>query len=320
MARSISFNQAVIEATAEEMRRDPTVYVIGTRVPKPLLEEFGADRVRRTPISESAIAGMAVGSAMGGLRPVVILGHVAFAYSAFDQITNQAAKLRYMFGGQCEIPVVFRVFSGFDPGMAAQHCQSPYSIFAQFPGLKVAVPSAPGEAKGLLKAAIRDPNPLVFFEPLSLLDVTESMADDVPAAVLGEARVLRRGSDATLLAIGAMVPVALEAAEKLAKDGVSVEVIDPRSLVPFDVESLRQSVRATGRLAVVDEAPAMCSMAAEIIALAVEDPKTLRALRSPPLRLCAAAAPVPFSRQLEAVVAPMDPERIVAAVRAMIAN
>lgn len=315
----MTFTQAVIEAHAEEMRRDPSVYVIGTRVPKPLLEEFGPDRVRRTPISESAIVGMAVGSAMSGLKPVVILGHVAFAFSAFDQIVNQAAKLRYMFGGQCEMPAVFRVFSGFDPGMAAQHCQSPYSIFGQFPGLKVAVPSSPAEAKALLKGSIRDRGPVLFFEPLRQLDGAGEVPEGLDAAPLGQARVLREGSDATVVAIGNLVPIAMGAAQLLAKDGVSVEVIDPRTVIPLDVPAIKRSVLKTGRLVVADEAPPVASMASEIVAAVVEDPVVFRALKAPAARLNSADAPVPFSRALEALVTPLDHDRIVAAVRRTLA-
>ncbi|HEX9494417.1 MAG TPA: transketolase C-terminal domain-containing protein [Candidatus Limnocylindria bacterium] len=299
----LTFTAALEEALAEEMRLDPRVFCLGTVPPAALVQEFGAKRVLKTPISETAITGMAIGAAGCGLRPVVLWGNVTFSFVAFDQVVNQAAKIRYMFGGQRDFPIVIRALYGGGLQLAAQHSQSPYSIFAHIAGLKVILPSGPADAKGLLKAAIRDNNPVLCFEGVRLADRQE----DVPAdhlVPLGSAAVKRAGSDVTVVAFGYMVQLALDAAVELERAGVSVEVVDPRSLVPLDRDTIRSSVRKTGRLVVVDEAPAMCSMASEIAAVVTEDDATFAALRAPIRRVNGAATPVPYSPPLEQAVLP----------------
>ena len=312
--REINFLQALDEAMIEEMQRDERVFTLATRRAAALEQKFGDKRVRITPISESAFTGIGLGAAGSGFRPVIHWGMVTFMFVAMDQIVNQASKIRYMFGGQADFPVTYRCTTGGGSQVAAKHSQSPYSMFMHLAGLKIVLPSTPADAKGLLKSAIRDNNPVIFFECSRLASVVGPVPDDDATIPLGVAEIKREGRDVTVVGLAYYVRESLAVADQLATDGISVEVIDPRTLVPLDVETIRASVRKTGRLVVVDEAPATCSAASEIIALVTEDPETFRALKAPPQRVCAAPVPVPFSPPLEQAALP-DRPRIVAAIR-----
>src|SRR5438034_4479674 len=312
--REISFTQALAEAMTEGMRRDPRVIALATTRAPALEEEFGDKRVRITPIADAAFTGIGLGAARSGFRPVVHWGMVTFSFVAMDQIVNQASKIRYMFGGQADFPVTYRCTTGGGSQIAAQHSQSPYSMFMHLAGLKIILPSTPADAKGLLKSAIRDNNPVVFFECSRLASITGPVPDGDETVPIGVADVKRPGSDVTVVGLAYYVREALAVADALGVEGISVEVIDPRTLVPMDADTIRASVRKTGRLVVVDEAPATCSAASEIIALVTEDPVTFRALKSPAQRVCAAAVPVPFSPPLEQAALP-DKARIKAAIR-----
>ncbi len=312
--REISFTQALDEAVAEEMRRDKRVITLGTDFTGNPVKEFGAQRVRFTPISESALTGMGLGAAGCGYRPIVNWRMVTFSFVAMDQIVNQASKIRYMFGGQADFPVTYRCSTGGGMGLAAQHSQSPYSMWMHIAGLKIILPATPADAKGLLKSAIRDNNPVVSFECSRLNAVTGPVPDGDHLVPLGKAEVKRSGSDVTVVALAFYVQEALAVAAELAGAGISVEVVDPRTLVPLDVDTLRASVRKTGRLVIVDEAPPTCSAAAEIAAMVVEDTPTFRALKAPVQRVCAAPVPVPYSPTLEKAALP-DRAAITAAIR-----
>ena len=312
--REISFTQALEEAMLEEMERDERVITFATRRAPALEHKFGEKRVRFTPISEAAFTGIGLGAAGSGFRPVVHWGMVTFSFVAMDQIVNQASKIRYMFGGQADFPVTYRCTTGGGAQIAAQHSQSPYSMFMHLAGLKIVLPSTPADAKGLLKSAIRDNNPVIFFECSRLASVTGPVPDGDDVVPLGVADVKRAGDDVTVVGLAYYVREALAVAETLAPEGISVEVIDPRTLVPLDTAAIRASVRRTGRLVVVDEAPATCSAASEIIALVTEDPETFRALKAPVQRVCAAPVPVPFSPPLEEAALP-DRPRMVEAIR-----
>ena len=312
--REISFLQALDEAVAEEMRRDERVITLGTDFSGNPAAEFGPRRVRFTPISESAMTGMGLGAAASGYRPIVNWRMVTFCFVAMDQIVNQASKIRYMFGGQADFPVTYRCSTGGGMGLAAQHSQSPYSMWMHLAGLRIILPATPADAKGLLKSAIRDNNPVVSFECSRLNAVTGPVPEGEHLVPLGVADVKRAGVDVTVVGLAFYVQEALAVAEELAMENISVEVIDPRTLVPLDVETIRASVRKTGRLVIVDEAPATCSAASEIAALVVEDRATFRALKAPVERVCAAPVPVPYSPTLEKAALP-DRERITAAIR-----
>jgi len=312
--RTITYEQAVTEALIEELRRDPKGIHLGTDAPPPLLKEFGPERIRQTPIAESALTGMAVGAAGSGYRPVVNWSSVTFSFVAMDQIVNQAAKIHYMFGGQVKFPIVYRAVVGGGTRRAAQHSQSPYSMFMNVAGLKIVLPSTPYDMKGLMKTAFRDDNPVVVFESGRLGGVEGEVPDDDYTIPLGKADIKRAGSDVTIVAIAWMVPEALAAAEALAKDGISAEVIDPRSLVPLDVDCIRASVRKTGRLVVADEAGPTCGASAEIAALVTEDPESFAALKAPVKRVCALQVPIPYTPGLEDHVFP-NRNKIAAAAR-----
>jgi pyruvate/2-oxoglutarate/acetoin dehydrogenase E1 component len=302
--REITFQRALEEAVAEEMRRDQRVITMATDFTGDPVAEFGPDRVRYTPISEAVLTGMGLGAAGSGFRPVVHWRMVTFSFVAMDQIVNQASKIRYMFGGQANFPVTYRCSTGGGMGLAAQHSQSPYSMWMHLAGLKIVLPSTPADAKGLLKSAIRDNNPVVSFECSRLAGVTGPVPDGDHLVPLGVAEVKRVGGDVTIVGMAYYVREALAVAEALAAEGISVEVVDPRTLVPMDVETLRASVRKTGRLVIVDEAPATCSAASEIAALIAEDPETFRVLRAPIRRVCAMPVPVPYSPPLEQAALP----------------
>ncbi len=311
---SMSFAGALESAMAEEMRRDQRVYTMSTAPSPALLQELGPSRVRRMPISEATMTGIAVGSAGCGFRPVVHWRSVTFAFMAFDQVVNQACKIRYMFGGQRDFPIVFRASYLNGSRSAAQHSQTGYALYAHLAGLKVVLPSGAADARGLLKSAIRDNNPIVCFEPARIDPMVEDVPDDDGLVPIGVASVKRPGTDVTVVALGYMVYPALAAAEELAAEGVSVEVIDPRTLVPLDTETIRRSVQKTGRLIVVDESAPTCSMASEIAAVVAEDWETCRVLRAPVRRVCTAAVPIPFSPPLEDFVLP-DQSNITSAIR-----
>jgi pyruvate dehydrogenase E1 component beta subunit len=312
--REITFAQALDEAVAEEMRRDARVIALGTDFTGDPVKEFGPARVRYTPISESVLTGIGLGAAACGYRPIVNWRMVTFSFVAMDQIVNQAGKIRYMFGGQADFPVTYRCSTGGGMGLAAQHSQSPYSMWMHVAGLKIILPATPADAKGLLKSAIRDNNPVVSFECSRLNAVVGPVPDGDHTVPLGIADVKRSGTDVTVVGLAYYVREALAAAEELAREGISVEVVDPRTLVPLDVETIRASVRKTGRLVVVDEAPPTCSAASEIAAVIVEDPVTFGALKAAVHRVCAASVPVPYSPTLEKAALP-DRARIIAAIR-----
>jgi pyruvate/2-oxoglutarate/acetoin dehydrogenase E1 component len=298
--RELSFQQALDEAVAEEMRRDPRVFIMGTDFTGDPVKEFGPARVRFTPISEAVLTGMGLGAAGCGFRPIVNWRMVTFSFVAMDQIVNQASKIRYMFGGQADFPVTYRCSTGGGIGLAAQHSQSPYSMWMHLAGLKIILPSTPADAKGLLKSAIRDNNPVVSFECSRLAAATGPVPDGDHLVPIGVADVKRVGTDVTIVGLAYYVREALAVAEELAGEGIAVEVIDPRSLVPLDTDTVRASVRKTGRAVIVDEAPATCSAAAEIAALIVEDPETFRALKAPVRRVSA----VPYRPPLERAALP----------------
>ncbi len=317
--RQISYADAGMEALIEEMGRDATTFHLSTDAPPPLVERFGESRVRGTPIAEGALTGMAIGAAGSGFRPIIDWRMVTFSFVAMDQVVNQASKIHYMFGGQARFPILYRCTVGGGVRMAAQHSQSPYSMFMNLAGLKMILPSTPRDTKGLLKSAIRDDNPVISFESTRLLTLVGEVPEEEYTIPLGVAEVKREGSDVTIIALAWLVHEALAAAEILEAEGISAEVIDPRTLVPMDTDTLRASVRKTGRLIIADEAGPTCSAAAEISALVTEDPATFRALKASVRRVCALQVPIPYSPTLEDHVFP-DRNKIAAAAREVMAE
>jgi acetoin:2,6-dichlorophenolindophenol oxidoreductase subunit beta len=315
--RELSYNEAALEAIAEEMRRDPKVFYMSTDPIGPLLKEFGPERIRATPIAEAAFTGMGIGAAGCGFRPIVDWRQVTFCFVAMDQIVNQAAKIHYMFGGQVPFPLLFRAGVGGGGRIAAQHSQSPYSMFMNVAGLKMFLPSTPYDIKGLLKTAIRDNNPVISFESNRLLGLKGGVPEEEYTIPLGQADVKREGNDVTVVAVAWQVHEALAAAEALAKDGISVEVVDPRTLVPLDTQTIRGSVRKTGRLVIADEAGPTCGFSAEVAAVVTEDAATFARLRAPVKRVCALPVPIPYSPVLEDHVFP-NRTRIAAGIREVI--
>jgi len=311
------FTQAVTDALREEMARDPRVFVMGEDIhvgimgrTTGLIEEFGPERVRHTPISESAFLGAGVGAAAAGMRPVVDLMLANFMYVAMDQLLNQAGKLRYMMGGSAAFPLT--ILASFGGTSAAQHSDSPYAQVINGGGIKVAVPSTPEDAKGLLKSAIRDPNPVVVLFHALLGSIRGEVPDHDYVTPLGKARVLREGADVTIVAIGLMAKRALEAADALDHAGISAEVIDPRTLHPLDYDAVFASVAKTGHLVVVDEARRTCSVGSEIVARVAVD--AFDALQAPPRVVANPDVHIPHSRSLLEHVVPQVDD-IVAAVR-----
>jgi len=320
----MTFGQALNDALRLEMERDPNVYVAGEDVgvyggifgvTAGLLDRFTAKRVRDTPITESAIIGTAVGAAACGLRPVIELMFVDFIGVALDQLYNQAAKMKYMFGGKAQLPLVMRAACGAGIGAAAQHSQCLEAWFMHVPGLKVVMPSTPYDAKGLLISAIRDNNPVIFLEHKMLYGVEGEVSEKDYTIPLGKAEIKREGKDVTLVATAQMVHVCLAAAEKLAADGISVEVVDPRTLSPLDEEGILQSVRKTHRLVIVHEEVKFAGSGAEIAALAAE--KAFDYLDAPIIRVAAPFTPVPFSPALEKAFIPGE-EDVIKAVKAVV--
>ena len=281
------------------------------------VQQFGRNRIRNTPISEEAIVGAAIGAAMTGLRPIVDLSYSSFMYMAMDQFVNQAAKNRYMFGGQSSIPVVFRsaMFYGLNTG--AHHSDRPYPMFMGVPGLKIMAPASASDAKGLLRTAIDSDDPVLSFEAVLLWGSKEEVQDGEFRIPFGVARVRREGVDVTLVAISGCVPMAMKAAEEMEARGVSVEVIDPRTLVPLDTQAIVRSVMKTGRLVIVEPAHKMCGAAAEISAVVVEE--AFHALRAPIKRVATANMQIPFSPALEAQLYPTK-EKIVTAIEVVCAD
>jgi acetoin:2,6-dichlorophenolindophenol oxidoreductase subunit beta len=320
--RETYFVNAIAEALDQAMAEDERVIVLGEDVDrstigatKGLIEKYGANRVRNTPISEATFVGAAVGAAASGLKPFVDLMFSSFFYVALDQVGNQAARLRYMSGGQVELPLVYFAGTGPSGSAAAQHSENPHAILMHLSGLKVAFPSTPADAKGLLIASIRDPNPVVFLLDLMLAGEKGPISEEPYETPLGSATVCREGVDVTVVALGSLVPKSLAVAEELEAEGVSVEVIDPRTLVPFDWEAVLASVRKTGRIVVADPARRTCGAAAEIAAVVAE--RCWDDLRAPPKRVTWDDVPVPFSPVLEEAmtVSPGDIRRgVLAAV------
>src|SRR6267154_2849282 len=312
--RELTYNEAAIEAVAEEMRRDPKIFYMSTDALPPLLNECGAERVRATRITAAALPGMAIGAAGSGFRPIVDWRQVTFAFVAMDQIVNQASKIHYMFGGQVSFPILYRAAVGGGTQLAAQHSQSPYSMFMNLAGLKMFLPSTPHDMKGLLKTAIRDNNPVISFESSRLMGRKGPVPEEDYAIPFGKADIKREGSDVTVVALAWLVHEALAAAEELAREGISVEVVDPRTLVPLDKDTIRGSVQKTGRLVIADEAGPTAGFSAEIAAIATEDAATFARLQAPVKRVCALQVPIPYSPILEGHVFP-DRKRIIAGVR-----
>ncbi len=312
--RELTYNEAALEAVAEEMRRDPKVFYMSTDALPPLLKEFGPQRIRATPITEAAFTGMAIGAAGCGFRPIADWRQVTFCFVAMDQIVNQAAKIHYMFGGQVTFPILFRASVGGGGQVAAQHSQSPYSMFMNVAGLKMVLPSTPYDMKGLMKTAIRDNNPVISFEAGRLTGLKGPVPEEDYTIPLGKADVKREGRDVTIVAVAWLVHEALAAAETLAKEGISTEIVDPRTLVPLDTETIRNSVRKTGRLVIADEAGPTAGFSAEVAAVATEDAATFARLKAPIKRVCALQVPIPYSPVLENHVFP-DRNRIIAGVR-----
>jgi len=319
--REITFAEAVNEAQRFAMRENPEVILFGENVSsgwraatKGLKEEFGRERVRDAPITETAFIGAGVGAAVVGMRPIVELMLVDFGLVAMDQILNQMAKTTYMTGGNVNIPMVLRAIYGAGGGNAATHSESLYGLYAHMPGMKVAVPATPYDAKGLLLTAIRDPNPVVFFEHRLLYSTRGPVPEEPYTVPFGVANLVREGRDVTVVAVGKMVQEAVKAADEL-NGKVSVEVLDPRTLVPLDEEAILRSLQKTGRLVVVDEDYERCGFSAEVAAVAAE--KGFHSLKAPVARVANPNVPIPFNRSLERHVLP-DAEKIVRAIRSVV--
>ena len=309
---------AMRDGLAEAMREDPSVVLFGEDADRSvmgstrgLIDEFGPARVRNIPLSEATIVGCGVGAAAAGLRPVIDLMVSSFFYITMDQLANQAAKLRYMSGGQVQLPVVYFAATGGAGSAAAQHSESPHPTFIQQAGLKVVMPSTPSDAKGLMLAAVRDPNPVVYLQEASLGGTRGPVPEGPFEVPLGEATVRREGADVTVVAVGRTVRVALAVAEELDGEGVSVEVIDPRTLYPWDADTVMESLARTGRLVVLDTARQSCGFAAEVIATACTE--AFGSLTAAPVRVTTPDVPMPFAPQLERHLA-VDEHKVRAAV------
>lgn len=319
MAREMMYGEAIGTAITEEMERDPSVVLYGQNLAMterdPMLRKFGKKRVRIAPISETAEMGVAVGAAITGLRPIVELWMSEFMLVAFDELINEAPRLRYMSGGQVKVPLVFKAGYGFAAGWAGQHSNCVYHTMMGIPGLKIALPSTAADAKGLMAAAIRDDNPVVYLHHYMLTLDKGPVPEGEFVIPFGVADVKRAGTDVTIVATGWMVKRSLAAAELLAQQGISAEVIDPRTLAPLDVETIIKSVRKTGRLVLVDQATRHASAAAIIAAEIAE--RGGKALKEPLTMLTALDTSVPFSEPLESYVLPNE-EKILAAVRSVV--
>jgi acetoin:2,6-dichlorophenolindophenol oxidoreductase subunit beta len=315
--RELTYLNAIVEAQREEMLRDERVILIGENIDiygcSSLFETFDEKRLRNVPISEGSFTGMGVGAALTGLRPIVDLTIASFLYLASDQIINQAAKLRYMTGGQLQVSIVFRICTYYNAGNAAQHADRPYPFLMNVPGLKIVAPSTPSDMLGLLKSAIRDDDPVIVFEDINLWTKKERVPVDPDYLVpIGRADVKREGKDVTIVAIAGCVPKALEAAHALEQEGISAEVIDPRTLVPLDQDTILKSVAKTGRLVIVDHSHRTNSVASEIAAVVAEE--GFEFLRKPIQRVTTPAVHIPYAAVLEKPLYP-NKESIVAAVK-----
>ena len=318
-ARNLTVNTAINEAMREEMRLDERVFVMGEDIQggvwggsAGLYDEFGDDRVRDVPLSENAVCGAAVGAAAVGMRPVVET-HACFAWLAMDSLVSQAAKMRYMFGGQVDLAIVYRVSLLYSANLAAHHSDRSHPIFMMIPGFKIAIPSNAYDAKGLLKTAIREDDPVMFFEDSTIVGNRAFVPEEEYTIPLGVADVKRSGTDVTIVAIGGMVPKALEAAGILEQEGISAEVVDPRSLVPLDKQTILDSVAKTGRLVTVDMAHERCSVATEIAAIVAME--GFWSLHAPIQRLGTLPVHIPFSPALEPLCYP-TPQSIAEAAKA----
>jgi len=318
----VTMREALNQALREEMQRDETVFLMGEevgayqgayKVTKGLLEELGPKRVIDTPITELGFAGLGVGAAMAGLRPIVEFMTFNFSILATDQIINSAAKMLYMSGGQFNIPIVFRGPGGSAFQVSSQHSQALESWFAYFPGLKVVMPSTPADAKGLLKSSIRDNDPVIFIEQERMYGIKGEVSDDPEFTIpLGVADVKREGTDATIVARSLMVPVALKAAEALEKEGISCEVIDPRTIRPLDINTIVESVKKTNRVVIAEESHPFCGVAAEIASEIME--RAFDYLDAPVKRVSGVDVPMPYAKNLEDAAIPKV-EQLVAAVK-----
>jgi len=322
--REITYREALREGLREEMQRDERVFLLGEdiaefggsyKVTQGLLEEFGPDRIRNTPISEAAIAGVSLGAALLGMRPVAEYMYIDFTTIGMDQIVNQIAKVRYMFGGKAKASLVIRTQGGAGRSSAPQHAQSLEAWFCHVPGLKVVMPSTPYDVKGLIKACIRDDDPIIFIEHKLLYNEKGPVPDEEYLIPIGKADIKRQGKDVTIVATSRMVIRALNAAEKLAQDGIEAELIDPMTLVPLDEKAILQSVEKTGRLVIVQEACKRAGYGAEIAAVVAE--KALYDLDAPIIRVAALNTPVPFAPILEDFVIP-DEQAIIKGVKELL--
>ncbi len=322
--RTISFSDALREAMTEEMEADPAVFLMGEDVgafngvfgvSAGMYEQFGETRVRDTPISEAAIVGAGLGAALVGMRPIIEIMFADFTTVAMDQIVNQAAKARYMSGGKAGVPLVLRVVNGAPGSAAAQHSQSPEAWFMNVPGLKIAIPATPYDAKGLLKSAIRGADPVLFFEHKMLYAIEGEVPDEDYTIPFGEAAIRREGADATVIAIGGVLPTVMQAAEQLAADGISIEVVDPRTLVPFDTAAVVESVKKTSRAVIVHEAHRRAGPGAEIAALLAEE--AIGYLDAPVVRVATKNVPFPYNPDLEQYILPTVDD-VVAAVAGVV--
>jgi len=312
------FAEAINQAHIEEMRRDENVFVMGEDIRRAvygatanLLSEFGEERVLDTPLSENGFFGAAIGASLVGSRPIVET-LTSFMWVAMDQLISQAAKMRYMFGGQATLPVVYRALMMYGGGAAAHHSDRSYPMFMNMPGIKIVVPSNPADVKGLLKTAIRDDDPVIFFEDGTISGMRGEVPDEEYLTPFGEANIVKEGNDCTIVAIGGAVNHAISAAESLTKDGISVEVIDPRTLVPLDKSSILNSVEKTGRLVVVDPAHKVCSAASEIASIVAEE--GFWSLQAPIQKVASEQVHIPFTPVLEKLVYP-DATKISNAVK-----
>ena len=325
--KKISFSKAINEALFEEMFRDENVYVLGEDVgefggafgvTKGLYQQFGPKRAIDTPLSEAAIAGAAVGSAVTGMRPIAEIMYIDFSTIAMDQIVNQAAKMRYMFGGKAKVPIVFRMQSGAGTGMAAQHSQSLEAWYNHIPGLKVVIPSTPYDAKGLLKTAIRDDNPIIFIEHKLLYSEKGEVPEEEYLIPLGKASIKREGKDVTIISYSRMIHVVLAAAGELQGQGVDAEVIDLRTIKPLDENTIFQSIIKTGRAVIVHEACKNGGVGGEIIARII-DSEAFNYLDAPIKRVCGFDVPIPYNKRLESLALPTK-DRIIEVVNQLINN
>jgi pyruvate/2-oxoglutarate/acetoin dehydrogenase E1 component len=321
---TLTYLQAIGAAQREAMLEDDRVILMGEDIRTNMygtaadfVKLFGEHRVINTPISEAGFAGMGVGAAMTGLRPIIDMAYATFTYLAFDQLINQAAKNRYMFGGQSNIPVVYRASMFYNLSTAAHHSDRPYPMLMNVPGLKIVTPATPYDAKGLLRTAVRTDDPVIIFEDATLWTRKEELPDGEFFVPLGVARVVREGTDVTVVAIAGSVYHAQAAADELHELGISVELIDPRSLVPLDSEAIVKSVAKTGRLVVVDPANRTCGAASEIVAIVAEE--AFDSLRAPVRRVTTPNVPIPFSPPMEKPLYP-NKGRIVAAVQEVVGN